>query len=347
MKKLIFIFLLFTGASLFSQTESIFYKILLKKFENLDEKTETDFMKELIFDTAKKELSAKFDVISYDDFSAPLMTDDEVKILARTSIEKIDFFCSGYYLERDNVVKVVLKFYDANTSLLIYTKDIYCENVVDLYGIIANESRDLIKFAFDYINLKQTKSSKKSAYRKKDVVNLKDENFIFFQTGLVYSNLYFHAMSRDISNDIDISSYKNCQTNYISPMCNFEIYKSNKDNLHGFGLLFEIPIVFPIPRFFMNNKLSMSYIFGFRKKYFFKFGIELVNLNYSKYSTPSGSSISVSFLGIGGSFNFRYIVDAANIYFETGIEIIPTITPIKNRDGYGFVPFNFIVNNSS
>ncbi|MBP7553088.1 MAG: hypothetical protein KA885_06650 [Spirochaetes bacterium] len=347
MKKLLFILLIFTGASLFSQTENIFYKILIREFENLDAETETDFMRNLIIDTAKKELTTKFDVISYEEFSALLVTDDKEKILDQASIEKIDFFCSGYYLKRGDLVKVTLKFYDVKTSLLIYTKDMYCENFVDLYGIIANETRDLMKFAFDYINENKTKSSQKSDYRKKDIVSLDDENFIFCQTGLVYSNLNFHALSRDVSNDIDISSYKNRQTNYFSPMFNFEIYKSYNDNLHGFGIMFEIPIDFQIPRFFMNNKLSLSYNLGLKKKYFFKFGLELVNLSYSKYSTSSGSSINVSFLGIGFAFNFRYLIDVANIYFDIGFELTPTMPFIKNRDNSGFVPFNFIVGNSS
>lgn len=347
MKKLIVIFLLLACASLFSQTENIFYKILIKQFENLDADDESNFIKDLIIDTAKKELSTKFDVVSYEEFSALLMTDDKEKILDQASIEKIDFFCSGYYLKRDDVVKVTIKFYDINTSLLVYTKDVYCKNIVDLYGIIANEARDLIKFSFDYIDAKKTISSKKSAYRKKDIVNLSDENFIFCQTGIVYSNLYFHATSKDVSNDIDISSYKNRQSNYFSPTFNFEIYKSYNDNLHGFGLMLEIPIDFQTPRFFMNNKLSLSYNLGLKKRYFFKFGLELVNLNYSKYSTSSGSSINVSFLGIGGAFNFRYIVDVANIYFDVGIELTPTLPFIRNKDKSGFVPFNFIINNSS
>ncbi len=346
MKKIYFI-LIFLFSLNFVYTKVSFNKnfyILIVPFQNLSFSENDDYIKYILYDAIISFLDKSDNFYIDDSFDKiELSTLKEDLIIKMAKMRNISLLISGYFIKINNEIKITLKITDLKSEKVLFIEEFINKDENSLQGDILNSLRNginkILKIDFykqDIIEIKN----------QNFILNVVNEEFLFFEMGISYSILSNIVINKEVTNDFDISSVENNYFNSIIHYYSLEYYKSYKNSFYGFGLAFSLPFEIDKPKFYADVFCGFSFLFGYKKKFFFKWSIELISRVLRLYSMKieykDKFDLIDSNLGIG--FNFRYLSNKYNFFIETGFSLVPTLNFIKSDKEENMIFNKIIVN---
>ncbi|HOJ63669.1 MAG TPA: hypothetical protein PLE45_04540 [Spirochaetota bacterium] len=341
MKRSIIILLLLLAPTLiFSKNRDI--SILIVPLKNASLSEEEDYIRYMLYDTAFNFFKERENFIIDDTFDKiELGISKEDDIIKNAKFKNISIILTGFFIKIDNTTKVTVKVINVKKEKSLIVKEFINKDLNTLQGDFLNTLKLIEKEI-----LEKNLTDKKEIINENNFIsNLVSEEFLFFKIGISYSLFYHNILNKDVTNDYDISSVKNNYQNSITYHYNLEYYKLYKDNFYGFGVGLSIPFEINAPKFFNNAYLNFSFVFGYRKKFFFKWTVDTIFLFFKIYSSnldKPKDSYNIDNVNIGPGFNFRYLDDKYNLYIETGFTFIPFLFGFTSQEKYKS-PINKIV----
>ncbi len=255
----------------------------------------------------------------------------------------IDLIIHGFYFTNNGKIVITFKILDVITerSKIVFTKSGTGE--YKTFDIILDSSRDFIQKMYDNIipypeNISLRLKEKQNLL----IIGEEKERFIIFNIGVLYNGGVFINKKNYNINNVDLQNKYNIYSNSVSPTFNFEIYGNYKKNYYGFGFSFIIPFIYFLPNLHMYSNVSIDFLFGYKKEFFFSWGIKLIYLGFNKYANDGvGKEFDVFYMGIGFSFVFKYLPKKYPFLIEAGICLIPPKFPyISSNNSPGPVFWN-------
>lgn len=324
--------------------------ILIVPFQNCSFSEEYDYIRYIIYDVTLNFLKDNRDFIiedSFDKIELGVLKEDE--IVKKCKLQNISLIITGFFIKIDKDTKVVIKIIDPKKGKTIITEEFINKNIDNLQGDFLNTLKVVFK------NIVELNVSKENKIKEKNFINnLVSEEFIFLKIGISYSIMPNILINKDVTNDYDINGFKNNYQNNIRCYYNLEYYKLYKDNFYGFGLGFSLPYEINIPRFSNIGFFDFSFVFGYKKIFFFKWSFEVNTIFFNIYSEnpqKSKNKYNINNLNMSSGFNFRYLNDKYNFYIESGFTLIPFLFGLKsggeNDIGINKISISKDINNNS
>ena len=320
-----------------------FYKTdILNKYYILNDSIDDKKMKiirRILFSIGYK----KFIPILLKDISQKENITDYREIYHLVFIKGIDLIITGHYIEKNEKIRITFKVMDVLTERMKIVFDKTGEAGYEVFDIILSSTRELIKKMNENITSYPDKVNQIIREKQSRIIaGDQKERFIFFNVGIVYSGMGFINQVTEIKHNINIASLKNSYINSVNPLFKFEIYGNYKNNYFGFGFKFLIPFVYFVPNMMMHSDVSLSFIFGYKKEYFFDWSLKVLYMGFQKYGDFEEKQIMMFYLGIGFGFNFRYMPKKHPFFIEAGVTLLPPKIPYTNPENQtnGPVPWN-------
>lgn len=349
-KRIFFILILLLSLNVvFSKEKNL--SVLVVPFYNASFSEEEDYIIYILYDSALNFLKGEehFDVQdSFNKVELNFLKEDE--IIKRARINNTSFLITGFFIKIDSEIKVTVKIIEVKREKVLFLDEFINKDEKSLQGDLLNSLRKGIKYILD------TDLSEHNIKKRKGenfILNVVNDEFLFFEIGFSSSIFSTILLQKDVTDDYDISSVEN---NYLINFVfyyNLEYYKSYKNNFYGIGISLSFPFNIEQPKFYNYYFLELSFLFSYKKIFFFKWALTLSGYVFNIYSMRINNykdNFSIRSLNWGMDFNFRYLSNKYNFYIGTGFLLVPPLF-LKFNDSVDFL-FNEIsvsndINNNS
>lgn len=258
------------------------------------------------------------------------------EIIKKLKKGSVDVIITGYYYEKNEKIAITFKVIDVQTGKLKTVHSTYGESSHNVFDVIYEST-----FQFVEKIRNQTRKEKRNidilvrTKQSRIISGEIKENFIFFTYGIMFNTTNFVYRKKYETNIIDIASSSNNYNFAFSPIFNFEFYSSLKENYHGIGINSNIPIVYQLPNTQIVSRFTMSYIFGYKKEFFFDFAAGIFFKYYPKFKEDSDERISTTLLSVIAGFTFKYLPKRYPFYIMVGSYFLPpkfNINDLRNSN---------------
>ncbi|MCG8568898.1 MAG: hypothetical protein MJB14_02040 [Spirochaetes bacterium] len=302
------------------------YRLTPPEQKEEDEKNLWDLFKQLDYNKS-------YLLFDQDDIAPGITNLEKIRKIALR--KSVDYLITGYYLVYDKQIKIVFRVYDLFLNKIHYIKEIKGDSEQDIFDLVRQGVKELFKQMSEKAAADFVKNNQKSIIEEqaKEIAELRREFLVVFKLGALYNGIISNIRDLNIENNYDLNAPFNLVSHSATPFFFFFYYRSVNQHYFGFGLDFSTPIFFSMPRYNSFTRINLMFTFGFRQRYIFKWGIEMMMNLYQKYAQDKSEAINIFLFYAGINFAFQYMPKGFPFYLEGGFSVFPPVIPYK--EGYG------------